>query len=114
MERFVVVKSLTRKHGYAIRAPRHVTWATGPKNTFGWYRRKSDAQERADELNRTGEGASADIHVGPHVVLYPEMDFDNEHWAERHAVVTKFEKLRIRNEYRDVNKNFVIDKSTMI
>ena len=52
MDKFIVVKSQTRKYGYAIRAPRHVTWATGPKNTFGWYRRKSDAQERADELNR--------------------------------------------------------------
>ena len=40
------------KYGYAIRAPRHVTWATGPQNTVGWYRRKSDAQKRADEFNR--------------------------------------------------------------
>jgi hypothetical protein len=53
MNRFIVVKSLTRKYGYSIRAPRHVTWATGPTNTVGWYRRKSDAQKRADELNRT-------------------------------------------------------------
>ena len=52
MERFVVVKSLTRKYGYAIQAPRSITWAQGPQNTFGWYRRKSDAQERAEELNR--------------------------------------------------------------
>lgn len=52
MNRFVVVKSHTRKHGYAIQAPRHVTWAIGPQHTFGWYRRKSDAQERATELNR--------------------------------------------------------------
>jgi hypothetical protein len=55
MNRFVVVKSLNRKYGYAIKAPRHVTWATGPQNTFGWYRRKSDAHKRATELNRTSE-----------------------------------------------------------
>ncbi len=52
MERFVVVKSLTHKYGYAIQAPPSITWAKGAQNTFGWYRRKSDAQERADELNR--------------------------------------------------------------
>ena len=52
MNNFIVVKSQTRKHGYAIKAPPRVTWATGPQNTFGWYRRKSDAQERATELNR--------------------------------------------------------------
>ena len=52
MEKFVVVKSLTRKCGYAIKAPRFITWAKGPQNTVGWYRRKSDAQQRAEELNR--------------------------------------------------------------
>jgi len=52
MEKFVVVKSLTRRYGYSIRAPKSVTWATGPQNTVGWYRRKADAQRRADELNR--------------------------------------------------------------
>ena len=52
MERFVVVKSITRKYGYAIKAPRSITWVNGPQNTVGWYRYKSDAQKRADELNR--------------------------------------------------------------
>jgi hypothetical protein len=54
MDTFVVVKSLTRKYGYSIKAPASVTWATGPGNTFGWYRLKSDAQKRANELNRSG------------------------------------------------------------
>jgi hypothetical protein len=49
---FVVVKSLTRKYGFTLKAPRVITWAKGPQNTVGWYRRKSDAQKRADELNR--------------------------------------------------------------
>ncbi len=52
MSRFVVVKSLTRKYGYSIQASQSITWATGPQKTVGWYRRKSDAQKRADELNR--------------------------------------------------------------
>lgn len=52
MNRFVVVKSLTRKYGFAIQAPPGTTWATGPGRTVGWYRRKSDALKRAEELNR--------------------------------------------------------------
>lgn len=52
MGRFIVVKSPTRKYGYAIQAPRSITWAKGPQNTVGWYRRKLDAQNRAEELNR--------------------------------------------------------------
>jgi len=52
MERFIVVKSLTRKYRYAIKAPRSITWAKGLQNTIGWYRHKSDAQKRAEELNR--------------------------------------------------------------
>jgi len=53
MNEFVVVKSLIRKYGYSIQAPPNITWAVGPAHTFGWYRRKSDAKQRADELNRT-------------------------------------------------------------
>lgn len=52
MDRFVVVKSLTRRCGYAVQAPRSITWAKGPQNTVGWYRYSSDAQKRAEELNR--------------------------------------------------------------
>lgn len=49
---FAVVPSTCRKYGYSINAPADVKWATGPGNTFGWYRRKSDAQKRANELSR--------------------------------------------------------------
>ncbi len=52
MDRFIVVKSLTRKYGYSIQAPASIFWVIGPQHTFGWYARKSDAQKRADELNR--------------------------------------------------------------
>jgi hypothetical protein len=48
---FVVVPSTSRNYGYSIQAPADVTWAKGPGNTFGWYRRKRDAQRRCDELN---------------------------------------------------------------
>jgi hypothetical protein len=51
MCRFIVVKSLTRKYGFALKAPPSITWVTGPQNSCGWYRLKSDAQKRADELN---------------------------------------------------------------
>ena len=47
-----VVPSTSRKYGYCIQAPADVTWAMGPGNTFGWYGRKQDAQQRCNELNR--------------------------------------------------------------
>ena len=49
---FTVVPSTSRKYGYSIKAPPGIPWATGPMNTFGWYKCKADAQKRADELNR--------------------------------------------------------------
>lgn len=52
VNQFVVVKSLTRKYGYSIKAPNGISWVTGPKNTFGWYRLKSDAQKQAAILNK--------------------------------------------------------------
>src|SRR5262249_33560903 len=52
VDKFVVVKSLTRSFGWAIKAPPNITWAMGPDRTFGWYRFKADAEKRAEELNR--------------------------------------------------------------
>jgi hypothetical protein len=49
---FVVVPATNRKYGYGIQAPADVTWAIGPGNTFGWYKRKRDAQQRCNDLNR--------------------------------------------------------------
>lgn len=49
---FTVVPSTSRKYGYSIKAPAAVTWARGPGNTFGWYKRKCDAQQRCNELNQ--------------------------------------------------------------
>jgi hypothetical protein len=31
MCKFIVVKSLTRKYGYTLKAPQSITWATGRK-----------------------------------------------------------------------------------
>ena len=49
---FSVVSPTSRKYGYSIKAPADVKWAKGPGNTFGWYKRKRDAQQRCDELNK--------------------------------------------------------------
>jgi hypothetical protein len=49
---FTVVPSTSRKYGYSIKAPAAVTWARGPGNTFGWYKRKRHAQQRCKELNQ--------------------------------------------------------------
>ena len=50
---FVVVPSTSRSYGYSIQAPLNVTSAMGSGNTFGWYKRKRDAQQRCDELNQS-------------------------------------------------------------
>ena len=49
---FVVVLATSRKYGFSIKAPADVNWAMGSGNTFGWYKRKRDAQRRCDELNK--------------------------------------------------------------
>ena len=51
MGRFTVVPHPQKNGCYAIQAPPFITWAKGPGNTFGRYRRKTDAQQRADEHN---------------------------------------------------------------
>jgi hypothetical protein len=59
--KFTVVPATSRKYGYCIKAPADVTWAKGAGNTFGWYRRKWDAQQRCDELNKgKNEGTGDD------------------------------------------------------
>jgi hypothetical protein len=50
--KFTVVPSPSRKYGYSIKVTIAVTWVKGPGNTFGWYRRKRDAQQRCNELNQ--------------------------------------------------------------
>lgn len=54
--KFTIVPSTSRKEGYSIKVPPWITWAQNPGNTFGWYKRKVDAQKRADELNMRYEG----------------------------------------------------------
>lgn len=50
---FCVVPSRSRHYGYCIQAPPHITWALGPGNSFGWFKRKSDARQSADVYNAT-------------------------------------------------------------
>jgi hypothetical protein len=57
---FTVVPSTNRKYDFSIKAPADVKWAKGPGNKFGWYRRKPDAQQRSDELNRGKNERSSD------------------------------------------------------
>src|SRR3989338_4186736 len=66
----------------------------------------ASGRSRADELNRKGYGVKSDIDLGPHVKFANETDFDNEHFAQRHSFTTTFERLRIRNEWRDISKKF--------
>jgi hypothetical protein len=59
---FTVVPSTSRKYGYSIKALGEVKWAKGPGKTFGWYKRKRDAQQRCDELNKGKNGCAAMKH----------------------------------------------------
>ena len=55
-KRFIAVKSRTRTYGYTVQDTTHrATSFIGPGCTAGWYRLKSDAQQRADVLNEADE-----------------------------------------------------------
>ena len=54
---YIAWKSQTKNYGYTVRDMNgSTTWFTGPKCTGGWYKRKKDAQERADILNAAVKG----------------------------------------------------------
>jgi hypothetical protein len=57
---FTVVPSTSRKYGHSIKAPADVTWTKGPGKTFGLYKRKRDAQQRYDELNKGKNGRTTE------------------------------------------------------
>gem|GEM_PF-1068565 len=63
-------------------------------------------QSRTDELNRNGGGFLADVWAGKHVGVNTETDYDSEHFAQKHALTLRFEKLRIRDEVRSISKKF--------
>jgi hypothetical protein len=48
---FQVVRSRTRPYGYSIQAPPQITWVIGPGHTFGWFKRRCDAQQAVDVHN---------------------------------------------------------------
>lgn len=66
----------------------------------------ASGRSRPDELNRRGLGARSKVKIGPHVEVDNETDFDNETFANRHSFTTRFEKLVVKNEFRDISKNF--------
>lgn len=71
---------------------------TGYFQGYGRYRR--------DELNRQAMGTKGEVKLGPHVKYLPEVSFDSEHFANRHAFVTTYDNLQLRSEYRDISKKF--------
>ncbi|HTL71119.1 MAG TPA: SdrD B-like domain-containing protein [Candidatus Eisenbacteria bacterium] len=62
---------------------------------------------RPDELNRHGGGVKSEIDLGEHVRLVPEVDHDNERFAQRHAAIVSMPGVRLKSEYRNINKEFV-------
>ena len=63
-------------------------------------------KSRSKDLTRSGEGIQSEMNFGPHVKFDSEIDSNNQHFAQRHSFTTTFEKLRIRNEVRDISKKF--------
>ncbi|MCG3176532.1 MAG: hypothetical protein MOGMAGMI_01490 [Candidatus Omnitrophica bacterium] len=63
-------------------------------------------RSRPDELNRHGYGVRPEFRLGPHVVLEPELSYDNESFANKHAATVRLDKIRVRNEFRDIERDF--------
>ncbi len=59
MERYKVVKNISRGYGYALQdtQPERDSYALGPQRTMGWYKYKRDAVTRAKVLNAPAECA---------------------------------------------------------
>lgn len=81
------------------------------------YKVNEDARLRAGYFQGSGrdrfststkEGAAGELttQLGPHTVFKSEVDHDMERFAQKHAFVTSFEKLYVKNEVRDVSRNF--------
>ena len=63
-------------------------------------------RSRSDELNKAGYGFDSEVNIGEHHLLENETDFDNEKFAHKHSFTTRYEKLRVRHEFRDISKKF--------
>ncbi len=74
------------------------------KYRLGYF--QGSGKSRVDELNRRGLGGAAEVALGPRTTMNPEIDFDNEHFAQKYAFTTRFDRLRVRSEARDISKKF--------
>ncbi len=63
-------------------------------------------RSRPNELNKAGYGGQSELKFGEHFKMENELDFDNEKFANKHAFTARYEKIRIRNEFRDIPKKF--------
>jgi len=63
-------------------------------------------RSRSDELNKAGYGGQTEFKFGDHYLMENEADFDNEKFANKHAFTARFEKVRVRNEFRHISKKF--------
>ncbi len=61
---------------------------------------------RPEHLHRSGEGVQGEVKFGPHVIVDTETDYDSERFAQKHSLKTTFDRIQIRNEVRDISKNF--------
>ncbi len=63
-------------------------------------------RSRADSQNKFGAANELKLNLGPHTKIESETDFDDEHFASRHALISQFDNLRFKHEVRDISKKF--------
>lgn len=63
-------------------------------------------KDRTDELNRNGMALSGDFKLGPHVKFDPEVDYDNERFAQTEDTLVKLDRLAVKHQYRNIDRHF--------
>lgn len=63
-------------------------------------------KDRSENSHRSGTGVQSQVKMGQHLTVDDEIDSDSERFAQKYSFTTTFEKVRIRNEVRDVSKKF--------
>lgn len=63
-------------------------------------------RSRVDELNREGFGFDGYLNPNRHISFQPEYSFDNERTAQKENIFLNWDKVQIKGQYRNINKNF--------
>ncbi len=67
---------------------------------------QGSGRDRNSNSVKSGTAGEFTTELGPHVVFKSEVDRDTSRYAQRHAFLTTFKNFNMKNEVRDVSKNF--------